>query len=110
MGAARLYKEGGIVLHNGNSGGKWPKSAQPVTGGSGMDDVNIALTDIIEYQTFRRNPGPIITRATSGRPMLVVKGRKKVVMLDAADYERLVLRATEWERHATPERRTGTEG
>lgn len=75
-----------------------------------MDEVNIALTDIIEYQTFRRNPGPIITRATSGRPMLVVKGRKKVVMLDAADYEKLVLKASQREQNTASTKRTGTEG
>jgi len=75
-----------------------------------MDEVNIALTDIIEYQTFRRNPGPIITRATSGRPMLVVKGRKKVVVLDAADYGRLVLRASQRDQNASAPVRTGTEG
>ncbi len=74
------------------------------------DQVNIALTDIVEYQTFRRNPGPIITRATEGRPMLVIKGRKRVVVLDAAKYEQLVLRASRNESRASHEKRTGTEG
>jgi prevent-host-death family protein len=74
-----------------------------------MEQVNIALTDIVEYQTFRRNPGPVIMRATEGRPMLVIKGRKRVVVLDASKYEQLVLRAARGEA-ASSERRTGTEG
>jgi hypothetical protein len=80
------------------------------------NEVNIALTDIVEYQTFRRNPGPIITRATEGRPMLVIKGRKKVVMIDADEYQQLVLRALRQERGPgsgvglAPEKRTGTDG
>ncbi|MEA2574957.1 MAG: hypothetical protein QOH93_2255 [Chloroflexia bacterium] len=72
-----------------------------------MDKVNIALSDIVEYQSFRRNPGPVIMRA-SGRPMLVIKGRKKVVMLDAAEYELLVQRASNNED--VVEKRTGTNG
>jgi PHD/YefM family antitoxin component YafN of YafNO toxin-antitoxin module len=74
------------------------------------EQVNIALTDIVEYQTFRRNPGPIITRATEGRPMLLIKGRKRVVMLDASKYEQLVRRASMNERPDPREQRTGTEG
>ena len=75
-----------------------------------MEQVNIALTDIVEYQTFRRNPGPVITRATEGRPMLVIKGRKRVVVLDASKYEQLVLRASMSEVSPASEHRTGTEG
>lgn len=73
-----------------------------------MDKVNIALSDIVEYQSFRRNPGPVIMRASEGRPMLVIKGRKKVVMLDAAQYELLVQRASD--NVDIEERRTGTNG
>ena len=73
-----------------------------------MDKVNIALSDIVEYQSFRRNPGPVIMRASEGRPMLVIKGRKKVVMLDAAEYELLVQRASD--NAHVEERRTGTNG
>lgn len=73
-----------------------------------MDKVNIALSDIVEYQSFRRNPGPVIMRASAGRPMLVIKGRKKVVMLDAAEYELLVQRAST--NADLEEKRTGTDG
>lgn len=73
-----------------------------------MEQVNIALNDIVEYQSFRRNPGPIMSRASEGRPMLVIKGRKKIVMLDAAQYELLVQRAQD--NAADEERRTGTNG
>ncbi len=73
-----------------------------------MDKENIALSDIVEYQSFRRNPGPVIMRASAGRPMLVIKGRKKVVMLDAAEYEQLVQRASS--SPDVEERRTGTNG
>ncbi len=73
-----------------------------------MDKVNIALSDIVEYQSFRRNPGPVIMRASAGRPMLVIKGRKKVVMLDAAEYEMLVQRASS--NADVEEKRTGTDG
>ncbi|HEX8600616.1 MAG TPA: hypothetical protein VF952_19135 [Chloroflexia bacterium] len=73
-----------------------------------MDKVNIALSDIVEYQSFRRNPGPVIMRASAGRPMLVIKGRKKVVMLDAAEYELLVQRAST--NADIEEKRTGTDG
>jgi PHD/YefM family antitoxin component YafN of YafNO toxin-antitoxin module len=73
-----------------------------------MDKVNIALSDIVEYQSFRRNPGPVIMRASAGRPMLVIKGRKKVVMLDAAEYEMLVQRASN--NADVEEKRTGTDG
>ncbi len=73
-----------------------------------MNKVNIALSDIVEYQSFRRNPGPVIMRASEGRPMLVIKGRKKIVMLDAAQYEQLVQRAQD--KAPDEEKRTGTNG
>lgn len=73
-----------------------------------MEQVNIALNDIVEYQSFRRNPGPIMSRASEGRPMLVIKGRKKIVMLDAAQYELLVQRAQD--NVQDDEKRTGTNG
>jgi PHD/YefM family antitoxin component YafN of YafNO toxin-antitoxin module len=47
-------------------------------------------------------------RASEGRPMLVIKGRKKVVMLDAAEYELLVQRAAD--NLEVEEKRTGTNG
>ncbi|MEO8289184.1 MAG: hypothetical protein ABI670_22475 [Chloroflexota bacterium] len=74
--------------------------------------INIAMDDIVEYGTFRRNPGPLIKRATTnGRPLLVIKGRQRVVMLEAAEYERLVQRAVRNDLHLTPsDARTGTEG
>ncbi len=59
-----------------------------------MAQVNI--DDIVEYQTFRKNPGPLLEKAAGGRTLLVVKGRERVVVLDAAAYNALVQRA---ERH-----------
>ena len=74
-----------------------------------MAQVNI--DDIVEYQTFRKNPGPLLAQAASGRTLLVVKGRERVVVLDAATYNALVQRA-EGLAHIQPgdQQRTGTEG
>ena len=75
------------------------------------EKINIALDDIVEYGTFRRNPGPLLKRATTnGRPLLVIKGRQRIVMLEAAEYERLVQRAGRNDSQFShiPEARTGT--
>ena len=53
----------------------------------------VEIDDIIEYQRFRKNPGPLISRAASGRPLLVLKGQQRVVVVDAASYNSLVQQA-----------------
>jgi hypothetical protein len=77
-----------------------------------MAQVNI--DDIIEYPTFRKNPGPLLNRAAEGRPLLLLKGRERIILMDASAYEDLVRRAerAEWsERSAAPDSpRTGTGG
>ncbi len=74
-----------------------------------MAQVNI--DDIVEYQTFRKNPGPLLTQAAGGRTLLVVKGRERLVVLDAASYNALVQRAERHDRASSPSRqRTGTGG
>lgn len=76
------------------------------------EPINIALEDIYDYGRFRRNPGPIMQRAsTQRRPLLVIKGRQRVVVINASAYEDLVLRAGRNDSllTSTPER-TGTEG
>jgi len=77
-----------------------------------MAQVNIG--DIIEYPTFRKNPGPLLNRAAEGRPLLLLKGRERIILMDAEAYEELVRRAEKaerYERSASPDaQRTGTEG
>lgn len=53
----------------------------------------VEIDDIIEYQRFRKNPGPLLNRVASGRPLLVLKGRVRVVVVDAALYNSLVQQA-----------------
>jgi prevent-host-death family protein len=74
-----------------------------------MAQVNI--DDIVEYQTFRKNPGPLLEQAANGRTLLVVKGRERVVVLDAATYNALVQRAESLTRiEPANVQRTGTQG
>ncbi|MEO8288790.1 MAG: hypothetical protein ABI670_20415 [Chloroflexota bacterium] len=77
-----------------------------------MAQVNIR--DIVEYPTFRKNPGPLLSRATEGRTLLLLKGRERIVIMDAETYEDLVNRAArleQYERHEpAADQRTGTEG
>ena len=77
-----------------------------------MAQVNIG--DIIEYPTFRKNPGPLLNRAAEGRPLLLLKGRERIILMDAEAYEELVSRAERAERDAgsnSPDGpRTGTDG
>lgn len=80
-----------------------------------MAQVNIG--DIIEYPTFRKNPGPLLNRAAEGRPLLLLKGRERIILMDAEAYEELVRRAERAERYESYERpepadpqRTGTDG
>jgi prevent-host-death family protein len=55
----------------------------------------VDIEDVVEYQTFRKNPGPLLTRAATGRPLLVVKGRERLIVLDAEAYQELVQRAAQ---------------
>lgn len=77
-----------------------------------MAQVNIG--DIIEYPTFRKNPGPLLNRAAEGRPLLLLKGRERIILMDAETYEELVSRAERAERHERLDPpdgpRTGTDG
>jgi hypothetical protein len=77
-----------------------------------MAQVNIG--DIIEYPTFRKNPGPLLNRAAEGRPLLLLKGRERIIMMDAETYEELVSRAERAERYERAEApggpHTGTDG
>lgn len=54
----------------------------------------VDIEDIIEYQVFRRNPGPLLARAAEGKPLLLLKGRTRFVVMDAASYNDLVHRAS----------------
>lgn len=77
-----------------------------------MAQVNIR--DIVEYPTFRKNPGPLLSRATEGRTLLLLKGRERIVIMDAETYEDLVNRAARLEkyeeREAPGDHWTGTKG
>ncbi|MEO8289087.1 MAG: hypothetical protein ABI670_21970 [Chloroflexota bacterium] len=80
-----------------------------------MAQVNI--NDVIEYPTFRKNPGPLLNRAAEGRPLLLIKGRERLIVVDAEAYEELVRRAERAEHIERPEPldasehpRTGTNG
>lgn len=54
----------------------------------------VEIDNIVEYQTFRKNPGPLLTRVSGGQPLLVLKGRLRLVIVDAAAYNDLVTQAT----------------
>ncbi|HYP18916.1 MAG TPA: hypothetical protein VEY08_02500 [Chloroflexia bacterium] len=66
----------------------------------------VDINDIVEYQVFRRNPGPLLARAAEGRPLLLLKGRTRFVIVDAESYNSLVRRAADGEHPAEP----GAEG
>lgn len=66
----------------------------------------VDINDIVEYQVFRRNPGPLLARAAEGRPLLLLKGRTRFVIVDAESYNSLVRRAADGEHAAEP----GAEG
>lgn len=53
---------------------------------------HIQIQDIIEYQTFRQNPGPMLSRAAKRGPLMVVKGRERLIVLEANEYDRLMER------------------
>lgn len=55
----------------------------------------VDINDIVEYQVFRRNPGPLLARAAQGRPLLLLKGRTRFVIVDADSYNSLVKHAAE---------------
>ncbi len=55
----------------------------------------VDINDIVEYQVFRRNPGPLLARAAEGRPLLLLKGRTRFVIVDAESYNSLVQKAAD---------------
>lgn len=73
-----------------------------------MAQVN--LQDVVDYKTFRTNPGPQLEQALHGHPVLVVKGHQRFVVLDAAEYNSLVDRLEQLEQSAEGRQRTGTNG
>lgn len=76
--------------------------------------VQVNISDVIEYPTFRKNPGPLLKRAAEGRPLLLLKGQERLIVVDAEAYEDLVRRAEQAETLQVPgghdNRRTGTNG
>lgn len=79
----------------------------------------IQLRDVVDYKSFRMNPGPQLEQASNGRPVLVVKGRQRFVVLDADSYDHIVERLEQLEQlqrgrepiqPSAPTQRTGTEG
>ncbi len=69
----------------------------------------VDINDIVEYQVFRRNPGPLLARAAEGRPLLLLKGRTRFVIVDAESYNSLVQKAADGEQAATDAEQTGLE-
>ena len=79
----------------------------------------IQLRDVVDYKSFRMDPGPQLEQASNGRPVLVVKGRQRFVVLDADSYDDIVERLEQLEQlqrgrepmqAVDPNQRTGTEG
>jgi PHD/YefM family antitoxin component YafN of YafNO toxin-antitoxin module len=79
----------------------------------------IQLRDVVDYKSFRMNPGPQLEQASNGRPVLVVKGRQRFVVLDADSYDDIVERLEQLEQlqrgrepmqASSSTQRTGTEG
>ncbi|MBF6614750.1 MAG: hypothetical protein IVW55_16690 [Chloroflexi bacterium] len=54
----------------------------------------VEIDNIVEYQTFRKNPGPLLTKVSGGQPLLVLKGRLRLIIVDAAAYNDLVTQAS----------------
>ncbi len=63
----------------------------------------VDINDIVEYQVFRRNPGPLLARAAEGRPLLLLKGRTRFVIVDAESYNSLVRRAAGGDHAVEPD-------
>jgi len=57
----------------------------------------VQLRDVVDYKSFRMNPGPQLEQASKGRPVLVVKGRQRFVVLDAEHYDAIVERLEQLE-------------
>lgn len=71
----------------------------------------VHLNNVVDYKSFRTNPGPQLEQALRGRPVLVVKGQQRFIVLDADYYNHIVERLEQLERDTTPDQpRTGTEG
>ena len=58
----------------------------------------VQLRDVVDYKSFRMNPGPQLEQASKGRPVLVVKGRQRFVVLDAEHYDAIVERLEQLEK------------
>ncbi len=69
----------------------------------------VDINDIVEYQVFRRNPGPLLARAAEGRPLLLLKGRTRFVIVDAESYNSLVQKAADGEHPAAEAEGAGME-
>ncbi len=70
----------------------------------------VDINDIVEYQVFRRNPGPLLARAAEGRPLLLLKGRTRFVIVDAESYNSLVQKASDGDHPSEADAQdTGTE-
>ncbi len=67
----------------------------------------VDINDIVEYQVFRRNPGPLLARAAEGRPLLLLKGRTRFVIVDAESYNSLVQKAADGEQGTQEAEDTG---
>jgi len=71
----------------------------------------VHLQNVVDYKSFRTNPGPQLEQALNGRPVLVVKGQQRFIVLDADEYSHIVERLEQLEHGVASERqRTGTEG
>lgn len=73
----------------------------------------VQLRNVVDYKSFRTNPGPQLEQASKGRPVLVVKGTQRFVVLDAEYYDAIVERLERLEQltHLDgPVQSTGTEG
>ncbi len=74
----------------------------------------VQLRDVVDYKSFRMNPGPQLEQASKGRPVLVVKGRQRFVVLDAEHYDAIVERLEQLEKLGQPQepeqQATGTDG
>lgn len=73
----------------------------------------VHLRDVVDYKSFRVNPGPQLEQASKGRPVLVVKGQQRFIVLDAEYYDTIVERLEQLEQmesRLAENQRTGTTG
>lgn len=71
----------------------------------------VHLQNVVDYKSFRTNPGPQLEQARDGRPVLVVKGQQRFIVLDADQYNHIVERLEQLEHKVALDlQRTGTDG